>query len=113
MRHLNKGRKLKRKPAQRKALMRSMASSLILYGKIKTTEAKAKNLKPIVEKLVSKAKEGETSMRLIRKDLSLMVTKKLLEVAKEYKQRTGGYLRIVKLGQRKSDGSKIAFIEFV
>jgi len=113
MRHLNKGRKLKRKPDQRRALMRSMASSLILYKKIKTTEAKAKNLKPFVEKLVSKAKKGEASMRLIRKDLSLMATKKLLDTAKEYKQRAGGYLRIVKLGQRKSDGSKIAFIEFV
>ena len=113
MRHLNRGRKLKRKPDQRRALMRSMASSLIMYKKIKTTEAKAKNLKPIAEKLITKAKEGETSMRSIRKDLSLMVTKKLLEIAKEYKQRTGGYLRIVKLGQRKSDGSKMVFIEFV
>jgi len=113
MRHLNKGRKLKREPDQRRALMRSMASSLIMYKKIKTTEAKAKSLKPFVEKLVSKAKEGEVSMRLIRKELCLAATKKLLETAKEYKQRNGGYLRIVKLGQRKGDGSKVAFIEFV
>lgn len=93
--------------------MRSMASSLILHGRIKTTEAKAKNLKPFVEKMITRAKKGSPAMRELRKNFSLGVTKKFIEVAARYSDRKGGYTRIIKLGQRRSDASHMVYIELV
>ncbi len=115
MKHLNKTRKFHREAGQRKALLKALITALITNGKIKTTEAKAKEMRPRIEKMISKAKTKDmNAMRLIRQTLAESVTKKLFdEVAIKYKERNGGYTRIVKLGQRRSDGSKIAQIEFV
>lgn len=115
MRHLKKGRKFHRAQGPRKALMKSLVTALILHGKIKTTEAKAKELRPAIEKMVSKArKKTPHTLRMVRKTLAPMVAKKLFdEIGPKYKERKGGYTRIIKLGQRKSDSSSMAQIEFV
>lgn len=115
MKHLKKTRKFHREAGQRKALLKALITALIMNGKIKTTEAKAKEVRPRIEKMVSKAKVKDiNAMRLIRRTLAEKVTKKLFdEVAVKYTDRNGGYTRVVKLGQRRSDGSKMAQIEFV
>ena len=115
MKHLNKIRKFHRETGQRRALLKALITALIMNGKIKTTEAKAKEVRPRIEKMVSKAKvKNINTMRFIRRTLAESATKKLFdEVAVKYKESNGGYTRIVKLGQRRSDGSKIAQIEFV
>lgn len=115
MKHLQKGRKFHREAGQRQALMKALLTALIMNGKIKTTEAKAKELRPAIEKMVTRAKvKSVQNVRITRKTLAPAVTKKLFdEVASKYKERKGGYTRIVKLGQRRSDGSKVAHIEFV
>ena len=115
MRKRKQGRKLNRKRDQRKALLRSLARSLIIQGKIKTTEAKAKELTPFVAKHVTQAKKGGVSdRRNLAKLFSKEVVKKLVdEIAPKYIERKGGYTRIIKLGPRKSDGAKMAIIELV
>lgn len=115
MRKLNKGRKLSRKKGPRKALLRTLANSFFLHGKIKTTEAKAKELRVVVEKIITKAKKNEVlSRRTIAKFLSKDMAKKAIEgIAPKYKERNGGYTRIIKLGPRNSDGAKIVIIELV
>ena len=118
MKHHKAGRKLGRVSGQRTALLRSLAISLIKHGKIKTTEAKAKELRPFIEKLVTKAIKGDlASRRIVLANLGSggdLVTKKLFEViAPGYKERNGGYTRIVKLTHRSGDASSIAQIEFV
>ena len=115
MRHLNKQKKFHRESGQRKALMKALATALISHGKIKTTSAKAKALRPEVEKMITRAKvKNPHNLRLIRKTLSVGATEKLFnEVAPRFSERKGGYIRIVNLGQRKSDSSKMAQIEFV
>ena len=109
MKKQKKGRKFNRKRDQRRALMRSIARSLILKGRIETTEAKAKELSPFIEKKVTKAKKGDLSAkRELLKDFSNKVVKKLMEdIAPIYKDRNGGYTRIIKTGIRKRDSSKI------
>jgi len=116
MRHHNQNRKFGRTTGQRKALIKSLSLSLIKNGKIKTTEAKAKELRPFIEKLVTKGKNQTLSAkklvvsRLGRKDLS----KKLIdEISPKYKDRKGGYTRITKLSKRSADSSSMAVIEFV
>jgi large subunit ribosomal protein L17 len=116
MKHHDKRRKLGRKSNIRLALLRSLACSLIRDGKIKTTEAKAKELRPFIEKIVTQAKEDSVAKR--RMVLSRLgnktQTKNLFEnIAPKYAKRSGGYTRIVKLPIRKSDASKMALIEFV
>ena len=108
-------RKLGRESAQRKALLKALATALILNGRIKTTEAKAKSLKPEFEKLITKAKKNTIhSKRLVNSLLNKEITKKLFnEIAPRYASRQGGYTRIIKLGSRKSDGAKMAYIEIV
>lgn len=115
MRHLKKGRKFHRESAQRKALMKALVTALVVNGKIKTTHAKAKELRPAIEKMVTRAKmKTPYNIRLIRKTLAEKVTRKLFdEIATKYQERAGGYTRIVRLGQRKSDGSSMAQIEFI
>lgn len=110
-----KGRKFHRKTGPRKALMQGLARSLLLKGKIKTTEAKAKELSSFVEKHITKAKKGTLcARRNLQKIYSPEVAKKLLEeIAPLYKERSGGYTRIIKLGPRRSDSSKMAYIELV
>lgn len=113
--HGQKTKQLGRERNVRNALLKTMSVSLVRDGKIKTTETKAKVLKPIVEKLVTKAKKGDlASRRLIEAKVGLASVKILVEkIAPKYKDRNGGYLRITKLNDRKNDGAKIAQIEFV
>mgnify|MGYP000387573827 CR=1 FL=1 len=116
MRHRKKGRKLGRKIGHRKALFKNLAKSLILYEKIKTTEAKAKEIRGLVERIITIGKKNDlTSRRLIIKRLGdEVVAKKVLEdLSPKYKERNGGYLRIIKIESRPGDRAKMARIEFV
>src|SRR3989338_1746304 len=104
MRHRKNKVTLDRKAAARKALLKNLACQVILYEKITTTEAKAKAVKPIVEKLITRAKTNNLSnLRLTLAKLPIKkAVKKLFEVlGPKYQERKGGYLRIIKLGQRK------------
>lgn len=116
MRHRKKGKILDRKKASRKALLRNLATSVIVYEKVKTTKAKARAVKPLVEKLVTLAKKNDLATR--RKLLEILYHKKavnkILEVlGPRYKDRHGGYTRIINLGRRQGDGAEIVQIEFV
>lgn len=114
MRHRNKGKIFHREKDQRQALMKSLASALFAKKRITTTVAKAKALRPFVEHLITHAKEDSLAKkRLIAKRLSPAIMKTVLSVAKEFQDRKGGYTRVVKLGQRKSDSSRMALIEFI
>ncbi len=108
-------RKFGRVKKQRVALLKGLAGSLVKYGKIITTEAKAKELRPFVEKLITRGKSGTlASRRILVSRVGNTVSKKIIdEIALKYQKRVGGYTRIVKLSARKSDGSKMAVIEFV
>jgi large subunit ribosomal protein L17 len=115
MRKRKKGRKLSRKRDQRKALLRTMAASLFLKGKIRTTLAKAKELSKFAEKQVTRAKLANlAAQRKLYSFFPQAVVKKLVsEIAPIYKDRKGGYTRIIKLGPRKTDGAKMAIIELL
>ncbi len=116
MRHHSNVRKFGREKTQRHALMRSLARNLIRDNRIRTTGAKAKELRPYVEKLVTRAKIGTiASRRLVSSRLmgDPEVKKLFDEIAPKYKERKGGYTRIVKLPNRDLDGSSMALIEFV
>jgi len=116
MRHQKKRVKLGRNLGSRNALIRSLASSLIVHEKIKTTMVKAKTIRPIVEKMITKSKiDNLANRRLLLKALAKeKVVKKLLEVlGPRYQARQGGYLRIIKLEPRRGDAAKMAIIEFV
>ena len=115
MRKRKRGRKFSRKKDQRKALLKGLASSLLLKEKIKTTEPKAKELRGFVEKFITRAKKGDLhSRRLLLKFLSPQVVRKLIgDIAPRYKERNGGYTRIIKIGLRKGDRAKMAIIELV
>jgi large subunit ribosomal protein L17 len=117
MRHQRKTVKLGRKQGHRDALLSNLAVSLIEHGRIKTTIAKAKAVRPFVEKLVTKAKTGTLhSRRMALADLRHnegAVAKLFTEIGPLNAERKGGYTRIVKLGQRKSDASEMALIEWV
>lgn len=116
MRHLKKGKKFHRKKGQRNALIKSLADNLIIREKIETTEVKAKEIRPVVEKLTTAAK-GQTlaGLRLLMSRLPKKSAEKLYyHIAPRYAERKGGYLRIVKSAKmRKNDGAKMAIIEFV
>lgn len=115
MRNLIKGRKFHREKAQREAMFKTMATSLILKEKIKTGEAKAKDLSVYVEKKITRAKKGDlAATRYLAKFFCPRAVSKLVkEIAPKYKDRSGGYTRIVKLAPRKTDGAKMAIIELV
>lgn len=116
MRHKMGGRKLQRKTGHRNALFRNMAAALIKHEQIITTVAKAKELRPYVEKLVTLAKRGGLSNRRLAQARLLDETqlKKLFDVlATRYADRDGGYTRIIKAGVRASDAASMAVIEFV
>ena len=115
MRHSNKNRKFGRTKNQRNALMNGLVYSLVKYKRIVTTEAKAKELRPQVEKLVTKSKTSDLhTKRVIQSQTgSFDVAKELEAIASTMINRQGGYTRIVKMEPRKSDGSKMAYIEFV
>jgi large subunit ribosomal protein L17 len=109
-----KGRKLHREAGQRKALLKTLASSLVLRGRIKTTEAKAKELSSFIEKKITKARMGTLAARReLARFFTPRVVKKLMdEIAPLYKNQQGGYTRIIKTDPRASDSSRMAIIEF-
>ena len=116
MRHQKKTKTFSRKKASRQALFKNLAASLILHEKIKTTQAKAKALRPIVEKIISLSRDNTLANRrsLLAKLPTEKVVKKILEeIGPRYKERKGGYCRIVKLGKRQGDGAEMALIELV
>jgi len=115
MRKRKKGRKLGREKNQRAAFLNSLVLSLFLKEKIKTTQGRAKELSHLAEKHISQAKSGGLkARRLLARYFSSAVVKKLVEeIGPRYKERRGGYTRIVKLGPRKSDGARMAIIELV
>jgi large subunit ribosomal protein L17 len=116
MRHQKQRHKLSRDSAHRKALMRNLSRELIEHERIRTTQAKAKAVKPQVEKLITLGKRGDLHAR--RQALSALGNDKFLvhklfeEVAPRYAERPGGYTRIIKLGQR-PDSSEMVFLELV
>jgi large subunit ribosomal protein L17 len=116
MRHRVAGRKLQRTSAHRAAMFRNMAAALIKHEQITTTTAKAKELRPYVEKLVTLAKKGGLSNRRLahaRLMDDAQLTKLFDVIASRYADRNGGYTRVIKAGIRASDASPMAVIEFV
>ena len=116
MRHRRKGKKLGVNPSHRRALLANMAENLIIHKRIKTTDARAKELRRYIEPLVTKAKKGDlNSIRMIAKKIR---HKKILDIllndiAPVYDNRNGGYTRIIKLGFRDNDRASVSLIEFV
>lgn len=115
MKKQKQGRIFGRPKNQRRSLLNSLAGSIFLKERITTTEAKAKELKRFAEKCITKAKKGDlSSRRSLSRYLPDKIVKKLIEeIAPRYKTRDGGYTRIIRLGQRKTDGAKITIIELV
>ena len=119
MRHLKKGRKLNRTASHRKALMSNMACSLIKHKHITTTLPKAKEVQKYVERLVTYAKKNNVhGRRLILKKVKGSYKKEIAntlihDIAPNYDGRSGGYTRIIKLGNRKNDDAKVSMLEFV
>ena len=116
MRHGKSGRRLGRSSAHRQALLSNLAAALIKHEQIKTTLAKAKELRPVVERLITIGKRGGLHAR--RQALSMlgdrdMVEKLLTTLAERYAERAGGYCRIVRAGYRAGDAAPMAYIEFV
>jgi large subunit ribosomal protein L17 len=116
MRHHNTVRKFGREKNQRHALMRSLAYSLLVHEKMVTTLAKAKELRPYMEKLVTRGKTNSlASRRIIFSRIGRSnASKKLIDtISPKYQDRNGGYTRITKMGKRNEDGAEMAVIEFV
>lgn len=117
MRHKKRGKKFHRLTGDRKSFLRNLANDLIRIGQIETTEARAKSVRPIVEKMVSVAKRPTLANRrlLLTKTHNKKIVEKLLsDTGPRYEKRPGGYLRIVKLARlRKRDGVRMVKIEFV
>jgi large subunit ribosomal protein L17 len=116
MRHRNSGRKLNRSSSHRKAMFANLAGSLIVHEQVVTTLPKAKDLRPIVEKLVTLAKRGDLHARrqAVAELRSVPVVTKLFEtIGPRYKDRNGGYTRVLKAGFRYGDSAPVAVIEFV
>lgn len=115
MNHHKTTRKFGRERKVRNALMKSLALSLVLKNKIQTTDAKARELRPYVEKMVTSGRSGTVSARrlLVAKIGKSGADKLVNELSPKYKTRTGGFTRITKLPARKSDGALMAVIEFV
>ena len=116
MRHKVKGKKLRRSTAHRRALLRNLVTSLLEKERIKTTLAKAKAARPLAEKIITKAKEDTLHNRrlALRFIFKKETVKKLFEeIGPRFKERPGGYTRIVKLGPRSGDGAEMAMFELV
>lgn len=116
MRHQKKGRKLGVNPSHRKAMLRNLASNLIKYKRIQTTDSRAKELRTFIEPLITKAKKADlNSIRQILKKLPFKDDAHILvhEIAPQYVDRNGGYTRILKRGYRDNDRASVSIIEFV
>jgi len=119
MRHQKRGRKFNRTASHRRAMMSNLASSLILHKRIQTTDAKGKELRGFVEKLITYAKKGDVhSRRLIQRKIQGKRSKQIAnilihDIAPSYTDRHGGYTRLIKLNNRKNDNASVSLIEFV
>lgn len=115
MRHHKNKRTLGRDKNQRRALLRGLARSLVLRGRIETSEAKAKEMRPYVERLITRAKLNTlASKRFLIAEVGEKQARQLMKkIVPQYKDRMGGYVRITKTVRRLKDGSKRAYIEFV
>jgi large subunit ribosomal protein L17 len=116
MRHRKKGRQLSRTASHKEALMRNMAISLFRHGRIQTTTAKAKELRPFAERLITLAKKGDLHSRRLaaRKIHDRDVLFSLFDsIGPRFAERAGGYTRVLKLGHRQGDGAEMALIELV
>ena len=116
MRHRRAGRKLGRDSAHRRALYANLAGALIEHGRIRTTEAKAKEVRPIVEQMITLGKRGDVSAQ--RQAVAFLRSKGLAhtlfaDVAPRFADRPGGYTRIVKIGPRQGDAAQMAYLELV
>jgi large subunit ribosomal protein L17 len=116
LRHRKAGRKLGRDSAQRKALYANLASALIEHGRIKTTEAKAKEVRPIVEEMITLGKRGDVAAH--RHAVAFLRSKAIAhtlfaDVAPRFADRPGGYTRIVKIGPRQGDAARMVYLELV
>lgn len=116
MRHKSAGRRLGRKTSHREAMFRNMVTSLLDHGRITTTDAKAKEIRVVAERMITLGKRGDLhSMRLAASVIreKAVVTKLFSTIAPRYKERFGGYTRIIKLGVRQGDAAPISLIELV
>lgn len=116
MRHRKAGKQLSRNSSHRRALLRNMVTSLLKHERIETTDAKAKSIRPVAEKMITLAKRGDLHAR--RQALAYIqdkaVTHKLFDELKErYLDRQGGYIRIVKKGIRKGDGAPVSIVQLI
>jgi large subunit ribosomal protein L17 len=116
MRHRKSGRKLGRNAAQRKALYANLTSALIEHGRIKTTEAKAKEVRSIVEEMITLGKRGD--LHAHRQAVAFLGSKEIAhqlfaDVAPRFSERPGGYTRIVKIGPRQGDAARMVYLELV
>lgn len=115
MRHLNRGRKLNRTSAHRKALFKNLVLALIWHGRIRTTDAKAKELRRVADRMVTLGKQNDLAAR--RHAFAFVqsheaVQKLFNEIAPRFKDRSGGYTRVVKFGFRRGDAAPLSIIEF-
>ena len=119
MRHQKKGRKFNRTASHRKAMMSNLASSLIIHKRIQTTNAKSKELRGFIDRLITYAKKGDVhARRLIQKKIQGKRSKEIAnilihDIAPNYENRNGGYTRIIKLNNRKNDNAPVSLIEFI
>jgi large subunit ribosomal protein L17 len=116
MRHQMAHRKLGRRPSHRRALLRNLSATLIEHGHLRTTLAKAKEVRPFVERLVTLGRRSDLAAR--RRALQILPRKQVVrqlfsEIGPRFQERPGGYTRILKLGPRRGDGAPMARIEFV
>lgn len=120
MKHCKKGRQFGRVRRQRNALFRTLLGSLIQRGRIVTTEAKAKEINPMMDRLITKVKRavaseagGHEAIRKVERDIPLVFVKKLVADIDRFSDRNSGYTRVIKMAPRVSDNAKMAIIEFV
>ena len=116
MKHARAGKKLGRDSAHRKALYSNLAGALITHGRIQTTEAKAKAVKPFAEKMITLGKRGD--LHALRQAVAFLRSKDVAhklfhDIAPRFAERPGGYTRIIKLGQRQGDAAEMVYLEFV
>lgn len=116
MRHLKRGRHLHRESSHRKALLCNLAVSILVHGRVKTTEAKAKEVRRVVDRIITWGKRGDLHARRLTARLvhSRTIVKKVFdELAPRYRDRPGGYTRIMKMGFRHGDNAPVVIMELV
>ena len=116
MRHLKEGRKLGRTSSHRRALLRNMVTSLLAFEKIETTDAKAKELRKVADKMITWGKRGDLhARRQVLKVVNNKTTAQKLfgDIAPRFRERKGGYTRIIKTGRRKGDNAPLSIIELI